>query len=204
MPPRFAYWTIIAGGLPTSFRASEREDLAPTLRRLQARHPDAVLKWFARGKLWSSPEEALADRAKPAPRGPGWRPGGEHRDPRAKFAEAKKQRNQDRRAERFERKQRSEALSGGKGFEGRKGPEGETREKRDGRELRGSRERREAPGKREGRESQGKSERPETRAGQHVKPKSFASRERKPYRSGPPRDGGRPTHSPRPDKRRRS
>jgi hypothetical protein len=25
MPPRFVYWTIIAGGLPTAFRASERQ-----------------------------------------------------------------------------------------------------------------------------------------------------------------------------------
>ena len=35
MPPRFSYWTILAGGLPTSFRAAERDDLLPTLRRLQ-------------------------------------------------------------------------------------------------------------------------------------------------------------------------
>ena len=27
MPPRYAYWTIIAGGLPTAFRAAEREEL---------------------------------------------------------------------------------------------------------------------------------------------------------------------------------
>ena len=32
MPPRYAYWTIIAGGLPTAFRAAEREELLPTPR----------------------------------------------------------------------------------------------------------------------------------------------------------------------------
>jgi hypothetical protein len=63
----------------------------PTLRQLQARHPDAVMKWFARGRLWHTPEEAqLAStlRSRPAPadrRSPGWRPGGEHRDPRERF-----------------------------------------------------------------------------------------------------------------------
>ena len=60
MPPRFSYWTILAGGLPTSFRAAERDDLLPTLRRLQERHPDAEMKWFQRGKLWASPEAAKA------------------------------------------------------------------------------------------------------------------------------------------------
>ena len=58
MPPRFAYWTILAGGLPTAFRAAERDDLMPTFQRLREKHPDAEMKWFARGKLWNSPEEA--------------------------------------------------------------------------------------------------------------------------------------------------
>ena len=58
MPPRFAYWTILAGGLPTAFRAAEREELLPTFKRLREKHPDAEMKWFARGKLWDSPEEA--------------------------------------------------------------------------------------------------------------------------------------------------
>ena len=58
MPPRFAYWTILAGGLPTAFRAAEREELLPTFRRLQQKHPDAEMRWFARGKLWASPAEA--------------------------------------------------------------------------------------------------------------------------------------------------
>lgn len=105
MPPRYAYWTILAGGLPTSFRAAAREDLLPTLRRLQERHPDAELKWFARGRLWSSPDEARQDTRPSTPgRGRDWRPGGEHKDPREPFREAKKARNQALRAKRFERK----------------------------------------------------------------------------------------------------
>ena len=58
MPPRFAYWTILVGGLPTAFRAAEREEIEPTFRRLQQKHPDAEMRWFARGKLWASPAEA--------------------------------------------------------------------------------------------------------------------------------------------------
>src|SRR5687767_1221434 len=61
MPPRFSYWTIIAGGLPTAFRATEREELMPTFTRLREKHPDAEMKWFARGKLWDSPEAVRAD-----------------------------------------------------------------------------------------------------------------------------------------------
>ena len=125
MPPRYSYWTIIAGGLPTAFRAAERDDLMPTFKRIQEKHPDAEMKWFARGKLWESPEAAREDteaRRRPpeghrAPvgarpparpgerRGRDWRPGGEHRDPRQKFKDAKKKGNQDRRQERFDRKQ---------------------------------------------------------------------------------------------------
>jgi hypothetical protein len=50
MPPRFVYWTIIAGGLPTAFRAAEREELLPTFKRIQDKHPAAVMKYFARGR----------------------------------------------------------------------------------------------------------------------------------------------------------
>ena len=91
MPPRHTYWTIILEGGPTAFRASRREELVPTLKQLQSRHPDTVLKWFARGRLWNSPEEAklfsLMKRRGVlyAKRGPDWRPGGEHRDPRDRF-----------------------------------------------------------------------------------------------------------------------
>ncbi|HET9272021.1 MAG TPA: hypothetical protein VFO31_27775, partial [Vicinamibacterales bacterium] len=111
MPPRFAYWTILVGGLPTAFRAAEREELLPTYKRLQEKHPDAVMQWFSRGKLWESPaaarEALIRERMeeRPRDRGRDWRPGGEHRDPRQKFIDAKKARNQDRRKERFERRQ---------------------------------------------------------------------------------------------------
>ena len=57
MPPRHHYWTIILEGKPTAFRAHTQDELMPTLRQLQSRHPDAVLKWFARGRLWNTQEE---------------------------------------------------------------------------------------------------------------------------------------------------
>jgi len=105
MPPRYSYWTILAGGLPTSFRAADREDLLPTLRRLQERHPDAEMKWFQRGKIWDSPEAAVADLRNPSmARSRDWRPGGEHRDPREPFKKAKRERNQASRQRRFDHK----------------------------------------------------------------------------------------------------
>ena len=87
MPPRFAYWTIIVEGKPTAFRAQLREELIPTFKQLQSKHPDAVMMWFARGRLWTSPEEARAaeQRGGAERRKPDWRPGGEHKDPRARF-----------------------------------------------------------------------------------------------------------------------
>ena len=129
MPPRYAYWTILAGGLPTAFRAAERDDLLPTFQRIREKHPDAEMKWFARGQLWASPDEAQQARGQGAergryderrsrpeggpaasrePRGRDWRPGGEHRDPRQKYKDAKKTKNLDRRNERFARKHRDE------------------------------------------------------------------------------------------------
>jgi hypothetical protein len=110
----------------------------PTFQRLREKHPDAEMKWFARGKLWASPEAArpprvdrrdrAADSAQRASgrhegdrhgrppgrrereprgevRGRDWRPGGDHRDPRQQFKDAKKARNERWRKERFERKQ---------------------------------------------------------------------------------------------------
>ena len=59
MPPRHAYWTIIYGNQPTSFRAATQDELLPTLNQLRVKHPDAVMMWFARGRLWPSPEAAL-------------------------------------------------------------------------------------------------------------------------------------------------
>jgi hypothetical protein len=110
MPPRYSYWTILAGGLPTSFRAADRDDLLPTLRRLQERHPDSEMKWFQRGRLWESPEVAQQELQKlNASRGRDWRPGGEHRDPREQFKKKKREQNQARRQERFARKHSAEA-----------------------------------------------------------------------------------------------
>jgi hypothetical protein len=132
MPPRYAYWTIIAGGLPTAFRAADREELLPTFQRIKEKHPDAEMKWFARGKLWASQEEARgADkrggRSQPRsqrggrdrePRTRDWRPGGEHRDPRQKFIDAKQQRNASRRQERWQRKNADAVRSQVSGFRG--------------------------------------------------------------------------------------
>jgi 23S rRNA pseudouridine2605 synthase len=114
VPPRFAYWTILIEGLPTAFRAAERDELLPTFKRLQEKHKDAAMRWFARGQLWESPEAARAAliearRAEHPARGRDWRPGGDHRDPRQKFIDAKKTRNLDRRKQRFERRQEEEA-----------------------------------------------------------------------------------------------
>ena len=118
MPPRYSYWTIIAGGLPTAFRAADREELLPTFLQIRHKHADAQLKWFARGKLWDSPESARLDteerrRGKPSKesrgqgaRGRDWRPGGEHRDPRQKYKDAKKAGNARERKRKFERRQR--------------------------------------------------------------------------------------------------
>lgn len=85
---RHAYWVILAGATPTAFRASTRDVLVPTLRQLQRTQPDVTLRWFERGRLWESPEAArFGLRAKPPGdrRGEDWRPGGNHRDPRARF-----------------------------------------------------------------------------------------------------------------------
>src|SRR5260221_619076 len=58
MPPRYAYWTIIIDNKPTAFRARERDELLPTFVQLRRTNPDAVMKWFARGRLWDTPEQA--------------------------------------------------------------------------------------------------------------------------------------------------
>lgn len=112
MPPRYSYWTIIADGLPTAFRAAEREELLPTFARIKQKHPDAEMKWFARGKLWDSPESARreatakreADARPTAKTGRDWRPGGNHRDPRQPYRDAKKARNAADRKRKFERR----------------------------------------------------------------------------------------------------
>jgi uncharacterized membrane protein YgcG len=103
MPPRHAYWTIILEGKPTAFRAHTEDELLPTLRQLQARHPDAVMRWFSRGRLWLSREEErlarVARQTTREARGRDWRPGGSHKDPRDRFKvprDEKRQRFRDR------------------------------------------------------------------------------------------------------------
>ena len=104
MPGRHTYWVIVTGKDATAFRARYPEDLVPTLKQLQRTQPDAVLKWFERGKLWESPEQAMADLIRPRARtgrGPGWRPGGSHVEPRARF-----QIPRDEKRRRFKQRQR--------------------------------------------------------------------------------------------------
>jgi hypothetical protein len=89
MPPRFAYWTILIDGKPTAFRAREQQELLPTIAQLKRTNRDVAMKWFARGRLWESPDADRAHDNRPtAPsekRGPEWRPGGAHKDPRDRF-----------------------------------------------------------------------------------------------------------------------
>jgi hypothetical protein len=93
MPPRYAYWTILIDGKATAFRAREREELLPTFNQLARKNSDIALRYFSRGKLWDNPEQAQwAGRnvVRPAEkRGAGWRPGGAHADPRARFKTGK-------------------------------------------------------------------------------------------------------------------
>jgi hypothetical protein len=87
MPPRYAFWTILIDGKATAFRARDRDELLPTFNQLARKNHDIVMKYFARGRLWDTPEQAqwsAATKARPA-RDRDWRPGGQHRDPRARF-----------------------------------------------------------------------------------------------------------------------
>lgn len=93
MPPRYAYWTILIDGKPTAFRAHERDELMPTFNQLARKNADIVMRYFSHGKLWDSPEQAQWARTTAQPprerRGPDWRPGGTHEDPRARFDKKK-------------------------------------------------------------------------------------------------------------------
>jgi len=62
VPPRFAYWTIILDGAPTSFRTRERDEILPLFNQLKAKNAGAELKWFSGGKLWESPDQAKEAR----------------------------------------------------------------------------------------------------------------------------------------------
>jgi hypothetical protein len=100
MPPRYAFWTILIDNGPTAFRAANREDLLPTFVQLQRTNPNIAIKWFARGRLWESPEAEREARSKPKPalerRTREWRPGGQHKDPRARFKPAGRRSDRDR------------------------------------------------------------------------------------------------------------
>lgn len=89
MPAPHSFWVIVDGTTPTAFRARQREDLVPTLKQLQRTQPAVVLRWFHRGQLWESPVAAVealkAKRRLRSDRGPAWRPGGNHADPRERF-----------------------------------------------------------------------------------------------------------------------
>ena len=104
MPPRFAYWTILIDGKPTAFRARDQQELMPTLTQLRRTNEGVELKWFAQGRLWDSPDaQRAAGRRPPAggeKRGADWRPGGQHKDPRARFdKEARRRKKREQRAE---------------------------------------------------------------------------------------------------------
>jgi hypothetical protein len=89
VPPRYAFWTILIDHQPTAFRAREQAELVPTLVQLRRTNDDVILKWFSRGRLWDSPEQEREAQRKPKPprelRTRDWRPGGTHKDPRARF-----------------------------------------------------------------------------------------------------------------------
>ncbi len=92
MPPRFAYWTILIDNAPTAFRARDARELLPTLAQLKRTNQNVVMKWFSGGRLWDSPEAARDARRRPKvmeKRSADWRPGGQHRDPRARFNKTK-------------------------------------------------------------------------------------------------------------------
>src|SRR5215510_10555921 len=82
--------------MPTAFRAAQRDELLPTFERIKQKNPGAELKWFAKGRVWSSPEEALqAARPPRDDRGRDWRPGGQHKDPRDRFKQKRRDRERE-------------------------------------------------------------------------------------------------------------
>jgi hypothetical protein len=113
MPRHHAFWVILAGAVPTAFRSPRREDLLPTLHQLQRTQQNVTLQWFDRGKLWESPEAAraalLAKRSEFRDRKPEWRPGGAHRDPRARY-----QLSRDEKRARFKKRLGRPPLAGSK------------------------------------------------------------------------------------------
>lgn len=86
---RHLYWIIMLPDGPTAFRANTADELAPTLKQLQRAQPNAQIMWFERNRLWRSPGHAREvleqERAAARSRSGGWRPGGDHKDPRAAY-----------------------------------------------------------------------------------------------------------------------
>ncbi|MCC7196394.1 MAG: hypothetical protein IT356_12645, partial [Gemmatimonadaceae bacterium] len=110
MPPRFAYWTILIDGTATAFRAKEREELLPTFNQLRRTNEDVTIRYFARGKLWDTPEQAQWAGRNPVAgesRDRDWRPGGLHKDPRARFDKKPRRRDQSKADARSGDQQRS-------------------------------------------------------------------------------------------------
>ena len=105
MARHHAFWVILSGAVPTAFRSPRREDLLPTLHQLQRTQQDVTLRWFDRGQLWESPEAArmalIERRRQPSGRNADWRPGGAHKDPRARY-----QLTRDQKRARFKLRQR--------------------------------------------------------------------------------------------------
>jgi len=104
VPPRFAYWTILIDDKPTAFRARDQQELMPTLAQLKRTNARVEMKWFAQGRLWDSPEAQRTVGRPPKftgeKRGGDWRPGGQHKDPRARFdKEAQRRKKREQRAE---------------------------------------------------------------------------------------------------------
>lgn len=113
MAKSHSFWMIIDGAVPTAFRARDREDLLPTLTQLKRTQPNVVLMWFERGRVWESPAaaraalEARRQQPRSRDRKPDWRPGGDHRDPRAKY-----QISRDEKRARFKKRQEFERRDG--------------------------------------------------------------------------------------------
>ena len=111
------------GATPTAFRSRFRDDLVPTLKQLQRTQPDATLRWFYRGRFWASPEEEReafeSRRRMSSARGDDWRPGGLHKDPRAKY-----QKTRDQKRAQFKRRSWSHRPPGPGAPAGPTGPAG--------------------------------------------------------------------------------
>src|ERR1700704_1466706 len=118
MPPRYAYWTILIDDSPTAFRAREESELLPTLQQLRRTNKNVVMKWFAKGRVWEPQEEAQARPRQESASGPDdsrskdWRPGGQHKDPRARFTKAGRKAHHEERAAREGQRSKAPWTSG--------------------------------------------------------------------------------------------